>query len=81
MKKYIIKIIDILALPFIIPSAFLLKFLRRIGLGKIPLSRKLLIRIGLIPVVNHYYDPSFSKKDLTTPINKERNLKGINFNI
>lgn len=81
MKIIIIKIIDVFALPFVLPAAFLLKLLRRIGLGKIPLSRKVLHRVGVIPVVNHYYDPYFAEKDIKYPLDKERKLKGIDFNI
>tara|TARA_R110002050_G_scaffold104139_1_gene213500 strand:+ start:3234 stop:4181 length:948 start_codon:yes stop_codon:yes gene_type:complete len=81
MKTIIIKILDLLLLPLVIPSGFLLKFIRKIGLHKFTFSRKALIKIGVIPVIDHYYDPFFSKKDLKIPLNEERNLPAINWNI
>ena len=81
MIDRISKILDILLIPFAIPSAIILKFIRRVGLHRLPFLRKILIKIGIIPVINHYYDPFFSKKDLQKPLIEERNLPGIDWNI
>lgn len=81
MIDRISKLIDILILPFVIPSAFILKFVRRVGLQRLNFSRKILVKIGVIPIINHYYDPFFSKKDLQKPLNEERSLIGIDWNI
>ncbi|XKW95737.1 class I SAM-dependent methyltransferase [Tenacibaculum maritimum] len=81
MIDKISKLLDILLLPFIIPAAFTLKFVRRLGLNRLPFTRKMLVKIGVIPIINHYYDPFFSEKDLQKPLNEERSLMGIDWNI
>jgi hypothetical protein len=80
-KLLTIKLIDVLLFPLIIPAAFVLKFVRRIGLGKLYFTRKILVKIGIIPVVNHYYDPFFSEQDLQKSLNEERSLIGVDFNV
>lgn len=81
MIKKVSVILDILLLPFIIPAAYILKLCRRIGLHRLKFTWKILIKIGLIPLINHYYDPFFSEKLLKKPLNEERNLKAIDFNV
>ncbi|CAA0182095.1 conserved hypothetical protein [Tenacibaculum maritimum] len=81
MIDKISKLLDILLLPFIISAAFTLKFVRRLGLNRLPFTRKMLVKIGVIPIINHYYDPFFSEKDLQKPLNEERSLMGIDWNI
>lgn len=81
MINKISKLLDVLLLPFIIPSALILKFVRRVGLNRLQYSREVLVKIGVIPVINHYYEPFFSKKDLQIPLDQERSLIGIDWNI
>lgn len=81
MKKSILLVFDVLLTPLLIPSAYILKLTRKKGLHKLPITRKLLDKIGLLPVINHYYDPFFSKQHLRKPLNKERRLEGIDWNL
>ncbi len=81
MKIIISQLIDILLLPFVLFSAIVLKTIRKIGLHKLSLSKKILLKVGVIPIINHYYDPLFLKKDLQKPLNEERNLPSIDWNV
>ncbi len=74
-------VIDLLLLPFVIPAAFLLKTVRRIGLHRLPGCRVTLLRIGLIPVRNHYHEPFVSMRQLAAPLDQERLLPGIDWNV
>jgi hypothetical protein len=84
MKKIILSIvgvIDIILVPFIIPSAVTMWLTRRIGLQKLPFSRKVMLKIRLLPVIDHYYEPLINPKHLRFSLRKKRNLVGINWNI
>lgn len=83
MKKLIIKlipIIDITLSPFVLVSAIVLKLVRRLGLSKVRLSRSILLRVGVLPINDHYYEPLFHPKHLFKPLSDDRHLPGINLN-
>jgi hypothetical protein len=66
----------IILLP-LIPSALLLKFVRRAGLDRLPLTRKLLVRLGVLPIRRNYYEPWFDASMLDQPLEKDRDLPGL----
>ena len=74
-------LVDILLLPLVLPAGLVLKFVRRYGLERLGACRALLTRIGIIPVRRHYYDPFVSAADLRQPLNQERFLPGIEWNV
>ncbi len=76
-----LKILDVLLSPFVIFSAITLKMVRRIGLQRLSVSKNILLKIGVIPVRNHYYEPFFDYKYMKKPFSDERKLSGINWNI
>jgi len=83
MKKLIAKLIpytDILLVPFVYPSAWLLKNIRKAGLQRLPLCRNALLHVGVFPIRNHYYEPQFDMRDTKQSFSAERNLPGIDWN-
>jgi len=84
MKQSLAKLLpifDILATPFVMVAAHLLKLVRRIGVQRLPLSKAQLMRIGVFPIRDHYYEPLFNTKVLALPLNAERDLPGIDWNV
>lgn len=77
LKYYLDKLFSIL----IIPSAYFLYFYRRLGSRCLPLTTKRLKNIGVFPIINHYYEPLFDERHLIHPLDRERKLTAINFNI
>ena len=73
--------IDVIMLPFAWASAVILKFLRSSGVARFPLSKKALLRVGVFPIRDQYYEPLFHPKHLSKPLSDERNLPGINWNL
>jgi hypothetical protein len=51
---------------------------RRIGLGRLPLSRKALRFAGVLPIIDHYYEPMFRTQMLNS-LRAPRRLPGIDF--
>jgi len=78
--KSTVRVIDLLTIPLVILSGLFLKTLRKIGFRWLPISREILLRIGVLPIIDHYYEPLFDIKKLRKPLSKARNLPGIRWN-
>jgi hypothetical protein len=74
-------LIDLCLSFAIIPSAYLLLFYRKIGSSRLPKTTLRLKNIGIFPIQNHYYEPLFDDRQLSSPLHSERSLPGINLNI
>ena len=74
-------IVDLLLFLPTIPAAFVLKVVRRFGLDRLRLCRRVLLRIGVLPVNRHYYEPFVVAADLRRPLDEERRLGGIDLNV
>jgi Methyltransferase domain len=81
MKSLSRFLLDLLLSPLVLVAAIILKFVRKKGLHKLKISRLILLKIGVLPIRDHYYEPLFNSKHLTAPLSKERILAGINWNI
>lgn len=83
MRKYMVlalRFIDIFISPFIFMSAISLKFVRRAGVHRLPLSKLILLKVGVFPLDDHYYEPQF-KFDEPIDSSSIRLLTGIDWNI
>lgn len=49
-------------------------------MANMPFCKWVLIRIGVFPILNHYYEPLFDSNDLRYPLDQPRNLPGIDWN-
>lgn len=81
IKNKIIPIIDILLGPFTYLSAVLFRVIRKIGVKRMRLSKKIFRIVGILPIRDHYYEPLFDPKHLRYSLRKDRILPGIDFNI
>ena len=83
MKKSILRFLpvaDILLAPFVYPSAWLLKNVRLAGVQRLPNCKKALMKIGVFPIRNHYYEPQFDYRNTKQPLSQDRTLPGIDWN-
>ena len=74
-------LLDILLVPLVFISAWILKRVRKEGIQSFPLCKKTLLNVGIFPVRNHYYEPQFDFREIKHPFSEERNLPGIDWNI
>jgi hypothetical protein len=79
IKRIILKIGDIVLSPFVFFSAILFKQIR-FHIRELPLIKKILLKIGVFPIRDHYYDPLFHPRHLKKSLDAERNLR-IDWNI
>jgi len=81
--KRIIKVLCrpflLLGIPFTWLSSVWLKFVMKTGPGNI--SDKIFMRTGILPVLDHYYQPLINpRKHLTRSLRNDRELPGIDMN-
>lgn len=84
MKKFlkiIMPVFDIVFIPGVALGGVILKLVRRAGMKRMPICKRLLIKIGVFPIRRHYYEPLFDPRELKHPLSDERSLPGIDFNL
>jgi predicted O-methyltransferase YrrM len=80
MKRKLLNFTLLIGAPFTLISTIWLKFVTKRGINKI--SDKIFMNVGLLPVLDHYYQPLINpEKHLKKSLRDDRVLKGINFNI
>jgi len=82
--KNLIKIglplIDIVVAPAVFVAAFLMKGIRQAGIRRMPACKRVLMKVGVFPIRNHYYEPLFDTSLLRRPLHQTRDLPGIDWN-
>jgi hypothetical protein len=69
--------LDLVLAVIVVPAGLCLKLFRSLGGRRLPLTRDMLIRIGVFPIRNHYYDPLFDFRRLNRSPLEKRPLPGI----
>jgi predicted O-methyltransferase YrrM len=80
LLKAILPFADLAAAPLVFPAALLLKAIRRAGVESMPWCRRVLGRVGVLPVRDHYHEPYFDARMQRRPLDQERALPGIDWN-
>lgn len=76
--KKMLPLLDLCAIPFLFPSAWLMEKVRRVGVRRLPHCRKVLMWMGVFPIRDHYYEPQFKNEGLD--FSRERSLPAIDWN-
>ena len=82
-KKFInffISFVEILYLPLLVISGLVMWLYRRTGSKRLKLSTKILRKIGIFPIRDHYYEPLFNDAHLSRDLKSPRELPGIDLN-
>ncbi len=80
LYKFFCKQLDRLISYLIVPAAYLLLLFRRIGSARLPSTSLRLKKIGVYPIIDHYYEPLFNDMQLSQSLKKDRKLPGIDLN-
>ncbi len=84
MKKLIkaaLPCVDLCLAPFVFPAAVIMRLLRRAGVERFPVCRKVLSSVGVFPINNQYYEPLIDFGLLIQPLDQHRLLPGIDMNV
>ncbi len=79
-RKPVLRAADIALAPLVYPAGLLLKRIRDVGLNKMPACRDAMMRIGVFPLRDHYYEPMFDSRHLLHDLADERPLPAIDWN-
>jgi hypothetical protein len=74
-------LLDTIVAPFVYPSALLMKGVRRAGVQRLPHCRSALLKMGVFPILDHYYEPKFDNRNPKIAFSQDRTLPGIDWNV
>lgn len=82
MQQKILLMFEILTYPIAYVSAMYMRLLRRrVKFDRLTIIKNLFFRIGVFPIMDHYYEPMFNPRHLRYSLRKDRHLPGIDLNI
>jgi len=82
LKKIKKILIDIILYILLTPASLIFLIYKKRGVKNAPITTEMLKKIGIFPIIDHYYDPQFKfSSDEISSLNIKRNLPAINFNI
>ena len=77
----VVPIVDLIISPLVFLAAVLMKFVRKLGIWRMPIAKRIFNRIGVYPIRDHYYEPMFNYPGhLVRSLSEERSLPGIDMN-
>ncbi len=72
---------DCALVPIVLLCGLMLKAVRRVGMQRLPICRDVLCKVGILPIRRHYYEPLPDPSAFRRPLDVERSLPGIDWNI
>ena len=77
-----LRIMDFVLSPVTFFASCWFKFARSVPLKKLPITEHIFMKVGLLPIQDHYYQPMINpKRDLRYSLRASRNLPQIEWNI
>ena len=74
-------IIDVIFIPITLLNCYWLKSSRKRKFRFSPITKNILFKIGVFPIIDHYYEPMFNTKHLRRSLREDRFLPAIDFNV
>lgn len=79
--KILFSLIDIALVPIAATASLTLRVIRQTGFGRMPRTLYVFRKVGIYPVLDHYYEPLFNPAHLRKPLSQDRELPGIDWNV
>jgi len=80
LLRLVVPAIDVIMVGPIFLSGLIMRVFRRVGAGRLPFSKACLMKLGIFPIQDHYYEPLFHPRHIRHPLSNERALPGIDWN-
>jgi predicted O-methyltransferase YrrM len=81
IARYCLPLIDVVFVPLALAASLTMKMIRRAGIKRLPRTRAVFRKVGVYPILDHYYEPLFNPAHLRTQLAKDRDLPGIDWNV
>jgi hypothetical protein len=76
-----VPIIDLFLAPLVLLATVLMKLIRKLGIWRMPIAKRIFNRVGVYPILDHYYEPMFNHPShLFRSLRDDRHLPGIDMN-
>lgn len=79
--KFCFALVDFALVPITATASLVLRAIRQTGFGRMPLTLRVFRKVGIYPLLDHYYEPLFNLSHLRKPLSEDRQLKGIDWNV
>jgi hypothetical protein len=79
IKRLLFRAYDFIFSPLTLIASIHMRILRRYGISNFPIAHGLFLKVGVFPILRHFYEPLFHPGDVTQPLDACRNLPGIHF--
>ncbi|WP_241666424.1 class I SAM-dependent methyltransferase [Mycobacterium marseillense] len=79
--KFCFALVDFALVPITATASLVLRGIRQTGFGRMPLTLRVFRKVGIYPLLDHYYEPLFNPSHLRKPLSEDRELKGIDWNV
>ena len=80
IKIAINSLLDFFLSPLILFSAIMFRYIKKNSFEGFKITKRVMLQIGIHPIIDHYYEPLFNKKHLRYSLRIDRNLPGIEMN-
>ncbi|CDO88362.1 hypothetical protein AWC29_20285 [Mycobacterium triplex] len=80
-QNFCFSLIDFALVPVTAAATFALRVIRQTGFGRMPLTLRVFRKVGIYPLLDHYYEPLFNPAHLRKPLSEDRELLGIDWNV
>lgn len=79
--RNLLRVLDVLLVPFTLLALGWMRVLRFARLRRMPCSRWATTRIGVYPLLDHFYEPMWNPAHLRLPLDRPRALPGIRLDV
>lgn len=80
-QKFCFSLIDFALIPIAATASLALRAIRQTGFSRMPMTLRVFRKVGIYPVLDHYYEPLFNPDHLRKPLSEDRELLGIDWNV
>lgn len=79
--KIIVAVSQIVVAPVFVLCALPLKWYRQLGSERFVIFTWVLRRLGVFPIIDHYYEPLFDDRSLVKSLSEQRHLPGVDLRV
>jgi hypothetical protein len=81
IARAVLPVIDVALVPIAITASLMMRLMRQIPPRRLPRTLKAFRKLGIFPILDHYYEPLFNPAHLSYPLSVDRDLAGLDWNI
>lgn len=81
ITRAILPLIDLALAPIALTASLVMRLIRQIPPRRLPRTVGIFRKLGVFPILDHYYEPLFNPAHLKNPLSIDRDLAGLDWNI